>query len=79
MEAWSAKEYAAWVFEYRSSGFWQKVQPFFETWKKHLGMMKWSKDFWDEYKRLRDGVTVPDSATLQRENDAYLDYEESFQ
>ena len=79
METWTAKEYAAWVFEYRSSGFWQKLQPFFQTWKKHLGMMNWSKDFWDEYKRLRDGVSVPDAQTQRYYDDAFSAYEESFQ
>jgi hypothetical protein len=74
MEKWSAVEYAAWAFEYRSSGFWQKIQPFFATWKKRLGMMGWTEAFWSEYKRLRGDE--PEKPT-EAEDAQYLDYEES--
>ena len=79
MEKWTAKEYAEFVFNYRTSGFWQKIQPFFQTWKKHLSMMGWTKEFWDEYKKRRDGVDLPDAETQRSYENAYAAYEESFQ
>lgn len=66
----SVQDYAKWVFEYRTSGFWQKIK--FELWSKRLGMMKWTQPFWLEYKRLKgeaDGVDV------EKEEDAWNAYE----
>jgi hypothetical protein len=51
MSSWTPEQYAAFVFDYRRSGFWQKIQ--FSTWKKRLGMMGWTRQFWDEYKKLK--------------------------
>ncbi len=69
------KLYAAWVYAYRSSGFWQKIAPFFETFKKHLRMMGWSREFWDEYKRLKGDL--PSAEQRKKDDDAWAGYEES--
>jgi hypothetical protein len=47
----SNKEYAEWVFNYRLSGFFKKIN--FEKWIKKLKELGISYDFWDEYKRLK--------------------------
>ncbi len=64
MLKWTPEEYAKFVFDYRQSGFWQKVA--FEDWKKRLDMMGWSQPFWTEYKRLRG------------DPENYAEYEQSF-
>lgn len=48
---WGAKEYAEWVFNYRSSGFWKKCN--FQVWSKRLKEIGWSYDFWARYKELK--------------------------
>ena len=73
MEKWSAKEYAQFVFDYRTSGFWQKIV--FATWSKHLKMMNWSQPFWDEYKRLKGDL--PGAEEQKEFDDKWNDYEES--
>ena len=75
MEKWSAKEYAQFVFDYRTSGFWQKIV--FATWSKHLKMMNWSQPFWDEYKRLKGDL--PGAEEQKEAEDKWNDYEASYQ
>lgn len=73
METWKPEEYAAFVFGYRTSGFWQKID--FATWKKRLGLMGWTQPFWDEYKRLRgDGS----DALTEEEKRQVKEYEKMF-
>ena len=43
--------YAAWVWEYRRSGFFQKIK--FAQFNSMLKSMGWSREFWDQYKRLK--------------------------
>jgi hypothetical protein len=74
MEKWTPQEYAKFVFDYRSQGFWQKIK--FETWSKHLKMMNWTQPFWDEYKRLKDDL--PDAEGQRAAEDKWSDYEGSF-
>ncbi len=73
------KKYAAWVFEYRSSGFWQeKIDKYvgFEKFCSMLTSMKWADAFFKEYNRLKGDL--PDEET-QKKYDALADaYEESF-
>lgn len=61
MQEWTKKGnssgvifYAEWVYEYRSSGFWQKIHAYFPEWKKYLSMMGWTKEFWEKYKALKE-------------------------
>lgn len=48
---WSPEEYADWVYNYRSMGFWQKVP--FNLWKERLHKIGWSHRFWTRYKELK--------------------------
>lgn len=47
------EEFAKWVFNYRLSGFWQKVYPNAKEWFKKLYELGISKEFWDVYNRLK--------------------------
>ena len=51
MLKWNAQEFAKWVYDYRLSGFWQKVN--FNVWKKRLFDLNMSYEFWEEYKNLK--------------------------
>lgn len=51
LRKWTVEEYADWVFAYRVSGFWQKIN--FEKWSKNLEIKGWARDFWDRYKALK--------------------------
>lgn len=73
METWKPEEYAAFVFDYRKSGFWQKIK--FAEWKNRLKLMGWTKPFWDEYKRLRGDADPEKDKMFEEEWNAY---EESF-
>ncbi len=73
MESWKPEEYAAFVFDYRRSGFWQKIS--FATWKNRLKLMGWTKPFWDEYKRLRGDA--PDAEKEKEFEEKWKAYEES--
>ena len=75
METWGPEEYAAFVFDYRSSGFWQKIK--FDTWKKRLGMMGWNEQFWNEYRRLRGDA--PDAEREKELEEKWKEYEETVQ
>jgi transcription elongation factor Elf1 len=75
MEKWTVTEYAAFVFAYRQSGFWQKID--FATWSKHLKMMGWNQPFWDEYKRLKGDLPEADAEQQKKDDEAWAGYEES--
>ena len=45
------KEYAKWVYEYRLSGFFKKIN--FEQWTKKLKELGIAYEFWEEYKKLK--------------------------
>lgn len=51
----TAEDYANFVYGYRLSGFWDKVYPNFETWKKNLHNLGFgfSTEFWNRYKELK--------------------------
>jgi hypothetical protein len=70
------ENYAKWVWEYRRSGFWQKVQPLIEIRKKRLYSMGWTSRFWEKYKELRGDKEK--EADEKRFNDMADDYENSF-
>jgi len=75
METWTPEEYAKFVFDYRSSGFWQKIN--FNQWKDRLKIMGWTRQFWDTYKELRG-----DSPDAQREKELeeqWKNYDEATQ
>lgn len=74
MEKWTPEEYARFVFDYRSSGFWQKIN--FATWKNRLRLMKWTERFWNEYKLLRGDA--PDPQREKELEEKWKSYEESF-
>jgi len=46
-------DFARWVYEYRLSGFWDKVYPNFESWNNKLWKLGIAKEFWENYKRLK--------------------------
>ena len=73
MTVWTPEQYAAFVYDYRRSGFWQKIQ--FPIWKKRLGMMGWTEKFWTDYKRLRGDVEK--EAEDRELEDKWADYEAS--
>ena len=69
------KLYANWVYGYRQSGFFQKIK--FADFNSMLKSMKWSREFWDEYKRLKGDLP---SAEEQEKADAeWAAYEKSVQ
>lgn len=47
----TATQYAKFVWDYRTSGFWKKCP--FDVWKQRLHGVGWSHEFWEEYKRLK--------------------------
>lgn len=56
----SVEEFAKWVFEYRLSGFWKKVNAYmndrdkaFREWNNKLYEHGISFEFWETYKRLK--------------------------
>ena len=67
--------YAAWVYEYRRSGFFQKIK--FAQFNSMLKSMGWSRDFWDEYKRLKGDL--PSAEEQERVDDLFAAQEEAFQ
>ena len=68
------KKFAAWVWEYRRSGFFKKIK--FAQFNSMLQSMGWSRDFWDEYKRLKGDL--PDAKTQKNYDDLFAAQEESF-
>lgn len=56
------REFGKWAFDYRLSGFWDKVYPSFKIWNEKLHKSGISYEFWEEYKKLK-GVST------QQEND----------
>jgi hypothetical protein len=75
METWGPEEYAQFVFDYRSSGFWQKIK--FHEWKKRLTLMCWTEQFWNEYRRLRGDA--PDAEREKELEEKWKTYEEPYQ
>lgn len=47
----SNQEYAKWVYEYRLSGFFKKIN--FEKWTKKLKDLGIAYEFWEKYKELK--------------------------
>jgi len=47
----SNQEYARWVYEYRLSGFFKKIN--FDLWAKKLKDLGIAYEFWEEYKKLK--------------------------
>jgi hypothetical protein len=68
------KQYAAWVYAYRSSGFFQKIN--FANFNSMLKSMDWSRDFWDEYKRLKGDL--PSEEQRAADDEAGRLYDEVF-
>jgi hypothetical protein len=58
-------DYARWVFEYRLSGFFSKIN--FEKWNKKMKDLGISYEFWNEYKKLRG-----DNLEVEKENNIDL-------
>lgn len=65
------KLYAAWVYEYRKSGFFQKIK--FAEFNSMLKSMKWSREFWDHYKRLKGDL--PTEEEKERDDAEWAAYE----
>lgn len=61
----TTEEFAQWVFDYRKLGFWQKVYPSFQEWKKRLKDLGLAYDFWEYYNKLKGALTV------EQENEDY--------
>lgn len=64
LREWTPEAFAEWVYEYRRSGYWQKVQ--FEAWKKRLEQLGWSRPFWDHYGQIKE--------ENKGEDESYSDY-----
>ena len=76
-----AEQYAGWVYNYRSFGFWKKCP--FDKWKLRLKNIGWALQFWGKYKALKQADSVDGTLTVTEEQakqyeDAYADYEASF-
>jgi hypothetical protein len=56
LDSATAEMYAEWVFNYRMSGFWQKIN--FSEWKKRLYVIGWAEDFWSEYRKRKGDSDV---------------------
>ena len=66
----SNKEYAKWVYEYRLSGFFSKLNSgnnSFEKWNKKMKELGFSYEFWDEYKRLKGEDIEPQEPEFNNE------------
>ena len=46
------EDFAKWVFDYRSVGYWQKCNR--TKLMERLYQYGWAKEFWDAYKKLKD-------------------------
>lgn len=70
LRKWTVEDYARWVFDYRRSGFWQKVKEGagFDKFNKNLKEKDWLQPFWDHYKALKG------EATATGEDESYVDY-----
>lgn len=55
MLEWEPPQFAKWIYDYRLTGFWQKIKPSFQEWNKQLYNLGFGfgKEFWDTYKRLK--------------------------
>ncbi|NLF88072.1 hypothetical protein GX563_04530 [Candidatus Bathyarchaeota archaeon] len=70
------KQFAAFIYSYRSSGVWQKKIKFVQF-NSMLKSMGWHSEFYAEYKRLKGDL--PSAAEEMRVNDLADAYEEAFQ
>ena len=68
------KQFAAFIYSYRSSGVWQKKIKFVQF-NSMLKSMGWHKDFYAEYKRLKGDL--PSAEEESRVNDLADAYEEA--
>lgn len=55
---WTPETYADWVFAYRRSGFFQKIN--FQAWRAKLATIGWAADFWARYNGLKAEATDDD-------------------
>lgn len=53
VNAMSTEEFAEWVAEYSSFGFWTRVKPDFEGWKNRLYQTGQAKQFWESYRKVK--------------------------
>ncbi len=67
--------YAAWVYEYRKNGFFQKIK--FPAWAAMLKSMGWADAFWKKYRQLKGDL--PTDEEQKRDEVAWAGYEASFQ
>jgi hypothetical protein len=51
MTVWGPEEFAKFVAEYSTMGFWKKIN--FKTWTNRLKLMGWTSEFWDRYHEIR--------------------------
>lgn len=72
MDSVDAVKFADWVFPYRLSSFWQKIN--FKKWNQRLSELGWSEDFWKRYHELRGDI---DERTLHSEEETWRNYNES--
>lgn len=70
------KQFAAFIYSYRSSGVWQKKIKFVQF-NSMLKSMGWHKEFYAEYKRLKGDLPSAEQET--KDDDDWSAYEGSFQ
>lgn len=61
----SNQDFAKWVYEYRLSGFFKKIN--FEKWSKKLKELGIAYEFWEEYKKLKGTNTEPEPETFNED------------
>jgi len=59
----NAEQYAEWVYNYRLSGFWRKVN--FSKWKERLYKLGLAYKFWMRYRELKGDMAVTESEEEQ--------------
>jgi hypothetical protein len=64
------KEFAMWVFNYRLSGFFSKIN--FKEFNKKLYQFGISQEFWAEYKNLRGDTTKEEEQNINNDYEAML-------
>ena len=62
---WTPEQYAEWVFQYSTSGFWQKTP--FKTWSSRLKKIGWAYKFWKRYKQLKAETGAEEPTIIEKQ------------
>jgi regulator of replication initiation timing len=72
---WTGSQFADFVFPYGKMGFWSKIYPDFDHWKKQLSDLRqtdsneksFAQSFWDRYKTLKGDYDEEDNYSQVRD------------